>query len=86
MLICIICNGSTLIMGLQPPTRGIQILSINGGDTRGVIPLKYLAMLQEIVGDSYPITSLFNLSFSMSSDKEDKINRLRLLTTFWQGV
>ena len=86
MLTCIICNGGTLTVGLQPPTHGIRILSIDGGGTRGVIPLKYLAMLQETVGDSCPVTSLFDLRFSTSSGKEDKINRLRLLTTFWQGV
>ena len=81
-LTCIICNEGTLTVGLRPPTRGIRILSIDGGGTRGVIPLEYLAMLQEAVGDSCPVTNLFDLGFGTSSGREYEISHLLLLTTY----
>ncbi|KAL9606564.1 MAG: hypothetical protein Q9179_000289 [Wetmoreana sp. 5 TL-2023] len=58
---------SSLSVVLKPPTAGINILSIDGGGVRGAVPLEFLSILQEILGDDCPIQDLFDLAFGTSS-------------------
>ena len=66
---CILCGKGALKVTLRAPTRGMRILLINGGGTRGIIPLEHLAVLQHALGQSCPVAELFNLSFGISSGK-----------------
>ena len=64
---CTLCGLGSLTVDLKPPTAGIRILSIDGGGVRGVIPLEFLRILQDIVGPDCPIQDLFDVAFGTSS-------------------
>ena len=64
---CLICYNGVLQVTIKPPTAGVRILSIDGGGVRGVVPLEFLALLQDLVGPDCPIQSLFDLAFGTSS-------------------
>jgi len=67
---CILCScQSSLVAKLKPPTGGVRLLCVDGGGTRGVIPLEFLTLLQENVGSDYPLQDLFDLAFGTSSGK-----------------
>ncbi|KAL4734131.1 acyl transferase/acyl hydrolase/lysophospholipase [Aspergillus similis] len=68
MVECILCGKSSqLVVRLKPPTAAPQILSINGGGPRGVIPLENLEILQEIVGPELAVPDFFDLYMGTSS-------------------
>ena len=64
---CVLCGVGSLTVNLKPPTAGVRILTIDGGGIRGVIPLEFLRILQELVGPDCPIQDLFDLAFGTSS-------------------
>ena len=52
-----------------PPTCGVRFLSIDGGGSRGVIPLAYLIALQEAFSLCYPLQEHFDYGIGTSSGK-----------------
>ncbi|MCJ1473164.1 hypothetical protein MMC13_001815 [Lambiella insularis] len=52
---------------VKPPTAGVNILSIDGGGIRGVIPLEFLNRLQKVLGPDCPVQDLFDLALGTSS-------------------
>ena len=65
---CILCvRKGTVIGKLKPPTAAARILSIDGGGVRGVIPLEYLNLLQEMLGPGVQLQDFFDLAFGTSS-------------------
>ncbi len=64
---CPLCSSGWLTVALKPPTAGVRILSIDGGGIRGVVPLEFLGILQNVVGPDCPIRDLFDLAFGTSS-------------------
>ncbi|KAL8642303.1 MAG: hypothetical protein Q9228_000981, partial [Teloschistes exilis] len=60
---CPMCEEGSLSVILKPPTAGIRILSIDGGGVRGAVPLEFLSVLQELLGDECAIQDLFDLAF-----------------------
>ena len=54
-------------MKLKPPAAGINVLSIDGGGTRGIIPLQTLQILQDKIGLPYPVQENFDFAFGTSS-------------------
>lgn len=65
---CILCNTKgSLIARVHPPTAGVRILSIDGGGIRGVVPLEFLGLLQEVIGPECQIQSLIDLAVGTSS-------------------
>lgn len=64
---CPLCSSGWLTVALKPPTAGVRILSIDGGGIRGVVPLEFLGILQNVVGPNCPIRDLFDLAFGTSS-------------------
>lgn len=65
---CIVCQEhQSLTVQLKPSTAGIRILSIDGGGTRGIVPLETLSILQDLLGANLPIRELFDLAFGTSS-------------------
>lgn len=68
-LACILCSRGSVIASIKPPTAGIRIISIDGGGSRGVIPLERMRLFQDILGDSCQIQDLFDLAMGTSSGK-----------------
>jgi hypothetical protein len=69
---CILCkavpSAGSLTAKLKPPTCGIRILGIDGGGTRGVIPLEFLLQTQKLLG-SCVIQDFFDIVVGTSSGK-----------------
>ena len=65
---CVICQmRSALIVKLLPNTAGIRILSIDGGGSLGIVSLKWLSMLQDLVDPEYAVQDLFDLAIGTSA-------------------
>lgn len=66
---CLLCQAQIGFRArLKPPTAGVRVLSIDGGGTRGVIPLESLCLLQSLLGD-VPVRDCFELGMGTSSGK-----------------
>ena len=83
---CVFCSYGTLQVALKPPTAGARILSVDGGGIRGVVPLEFLASLQETIGPDCPIQDLFDLAFGTSSGMRSIAPSLPLLTHALGGL
>ncbi|KAL9077890.1 MAG: hypothetical protein Q9157_003189 [Trypethelium eluteriae] len=60
---CLLCRSwGSVTARLKPPTAGVRILSIDGGGTRGVVPLEYLRLVQEEVGNTIPVPDLIDFA------------------------
>lgn len=64
---CLICQDGVLQVAVKPPTAGVRIVSIDGGGVRGVVPLEFLVLLQDLLGPDCPVQSLFDLAIGTSS-------------------
>lgn len=70
---CLLCRSNTggFILTLKPPTAGVRILSIDGGGVRGVIPIKALIgledMIERLINCKFPIQQNFDLALGTSS-------------------
>jgi patatin-like phospholipase/acyl hydrolase len=58
-----------LTMKVHPPTAGVGVLCIDGGGTRGVVPLKLMKRIQDRIGLSIPFQKFFKVAFGTSSGK-----------------
>lgn len=72
---CPLCGAGSLVVTLKPPTAGVRVLTIDEGGIRDVIPLKFLRILQDIIGPGCAVQDLFDLAFGTSSDKFTPIRR-----------
>jgi hypothetical protein len=67
---CSICSSQNgLVVELKGPTAGINILCVDGGGSRGIIPLEVLSSLQAMIGPDLPIQDFFDLKFGTSAGK-----------------
>ncbi len=66
---CLLCRFGNRTVRLKPFSAGERILAIDGGGTRGVIPLDILAMIQGMMGSELQIQDLFDLAFGTSVGK-----------------
>ncbi|KAK5163302.1 hypothetical protein LTR04_002627 [Oleoguttula sp. CCFEE 6159] len=65
---CLLCvSRGSLEAKLKPPTSGVRLLSIDGGGTRGVVPLEFLMLLQEKLGSECALQDFFDLALGTSS-------------------
>lgn len=53
---------------LKPATAGIRVIAIDGGGTRGAVPLESLCILQDLLGE-LPLRACFDLALGTSSGK-----------------
>ena len=68
---CILCvHEGTLSARLKPVTAGCRLLSVDGGGVRGVVPLEFLNLLQQELGDGLLLQSLIDEAFGTSSGKK----------------
>lgn len=63
---CILCQAGSVIVSLKPPTAGYRILSIDRGGPRGVMPLEFIGLTQNLVCDC-PVQDLFDGVWGTSS-------------------
>ena len=79
---CFLCQLDTLefSMRIKPPTASVRLLTIDGGGTRGVVPLVFLQALEERIGLPYPVQENFDLAFGTSIGKSNLEVPLQLLT------
>lgn len=65
---CPFCDiDNPLLARLKPPTGGVRIISVDGGGTRGVIPLEFLQLLQKVLGNGCNLRDFFDLAIGTSS-------------------
>ncbi len=68
---CFLCGLKTaeMIVKVKAPGAGIRVLSIDGGGTRGIMPLQFLQLLQDRIGLPYPVQDNFDIAYGTSSGK-----------------
>ena len=67
---CFLClSRAPLTIDLVPPTKNVNILTIDGGGVRGVIPLEFLLLIQEELGRDCRLQNLIDLALGTSSGK-----------------
>ncbi|KAL6716956.1 hypothetical protein ACLMJK_004869 [Lecanora helva] len=65
---CILCvTKGRVVADLKPRTAGVRVLSVDGGGVRGVVPLEFLGLLQEIMGPDLSLQDFFDQAFGTSS-------------------
>lgn len=66
---CPFCRApvGTQVIQLKPPTAGVRVLSLDGGGVRGVIPLRYLSLLQTALGPRARIQDYFDIAVGTSA-------------------
>ncbi|KAL9083483.1 MAG: hypothetical protein Q9165_008510 [Trypethelium subeluteriae] len=85
---CLLCRSwGSVTAQLKPPTAGVRILSIDGGGTRGVVPLEYLRLVQEDVGKTIPVQDLIDFAIGTSSGyKHVRPDRLEDEPFVWEAA
>lgn len=67
---CFLCNSETpLIIDILPPTMNPSILAIDGGGVRGVIPLEFLILVQDLLGKECRLQDVIDLVVGTSAGK-----------------
>ncbi len=66
---CLLCRSGNRTVRLKPFPAGERILAIDGGGTRGVIPLDIMTIIQGMIGSELQIQDLFDIAFGTSVDK-----------------
>ena len=65
---CPLCQlECALVVKLKPPTAGVRVASIDGGGTRGIIPLRTLGLMQQTLGSDCKVQDLFDMAFGTSA-------------------
>lgn len=54
-------------MSIKPPTASVRVLSLDGGGSRGRVPLVFLKEIQDAIGLPYPVQQNFDVVFGTSS-------------------
>ena len=68
---CIVCTQRVFIMKrIKSSTADARILSIDDEDIRDVVSLKFLRLLQNVLGSTLLLHDLFDQAFDISSDKK----------------
>ena len=68
---CFLCHQTIpepIIVRTRPPTAGVGVLCIDGGGTRGIVPLTMMKLIQDRLG-SVPLQRCVTVSFGVSVGK-----------------
>ena len=63
---CLLCQSGSCTVRLKPLSAGEVIVTIDGGGTRGVIPLHILVIIERMLRDELQIQDLFDIAFGTS--------------------
>lgn len=66
---CLACDSGSTTITLKPPTSGVRVLTVDGGGIRGVVPLEFLGIIQDLLGPGCAIQDMFDLAFGTSSGR-----------------
>lgn len=67
---CVFCHhDGELLIRLKPPTSGCRYIGIDGGGTRGVIPIEFLRVIQKVLGKECHLDDWFDIVAGTSSGK-----------------
>lgn len=69
---CFLCSEDTqgARFKFKPKTKGVNVLGIDGGGVRGVIPLQSLFLLEQKLKpylSEFPVQDLFDVAYGTSS-------------------
>jgi hypothetical protein len=56
-----------ILVKVHPLTAGVGVLCIDRGETRGVLPLKFIKRIEDCIGLKMPLQSFFKVAFGISS-------------------
>jgi patatin-like phospholipase/acyl hydrolase len=56
-----------MLVKTHPPTAGVGVICIDGGGTRGVLPLRTMKRIQDRIGLRIPLQKFFKVAFGISS-------------------
>ena len=78
---CFLCSQDTegAQFGFKPKTKGVNVLGIDGGGVRGVIPLQSLLLLEQKLKPylpDFPVQDFFDIAFGTSSGKLSPITTI----------
>jgi patatin-like phospholipase/acyl hydrolase len=54
---------------VHPPTAGVGVLCIDGGGTRGIVPLMLMKIIQDRIGVPIPLPRFVKVVFGVSIGK-----------------
>jgi hypothetical protein len=68
---CFLCGLETsgVAIKIKPKTATARVLSIDGGGSRGRVPLEFIQVLQDRIGLPYPVQENFDVAYGTSSGK-----------------
>jgi hypothetical protein len=68
---CFLCDMALrdVTVKIKPDTAGVNVLTIDGGGIKGVVPLPFLQILQDRTGLQIPVQDYFDVGFGTSSGK-----------------
>ncbi|KIV94149.1 hypothetical protein PV10_05287 [Exophiala mesophila] len=66
---CFLCDMALrdVTVKVKPDTAGVNVLTIDGGGVKGIVPLLFLQILQDRMGLPIPVQDNFEISFGTSS-------------------
>jgi len=67
---CFLCTSrwpEEIGIKINEPTKGVSVLSIDGGGTRGIIPLTIMRRIQQRIGIPIPFQKYFKVVAGVSS-------------------
>lgn len=66
---CFLCGLETpdVVVKVHPPTAGVGVLCIDGGGTRGILPLQIMKLIQERIGSPIPVQRFFKVVLGIGS-------------------
>ena len=86
---CFLCGegmSEEVAIRVHPPTAGVGILCIDGGGTRGELPLRFMKRIQDRIGLPIPFQKFFKVAFGISSGKFSDIWLIKLQLTLTRGA
>jgi hypothetical protein len=70
---CFYCGTEmpeVVVVKIHPPTTGVGVMCIDGGGTKGVIPLRIIQLMEskvrELIGADLPFQTFFKVGFGVS--------------------
>jgi hypothetical protein len=66
---CFLCGQETpseIAVRVHPPTAGAGVLCIDGGGTRGIVPLVLMKRIQDCIGLPIPLQRFIKVAFGVS--------------------
>lgn len=78
---CVVCHSEDgITVKIKPRWAAARMICIDGGGSRGVVPLKTLSLLQDLAGKDCPLRDLFDIAVGTSAGKNISATRVSTAT------